>query len=302
MELIRLTGRAYHLHGGSNAGLILCDGRAAVIDTGLDRDAAKKILRHTETLGARVAAIVVTHAHADHFGGAALLRSRTGAPVYASPLEAAVIANPLLEPLYLFSGAAPPAELRHKFTLGEACPVDRLLVAGEFEAGGVRLRAISAPGHAPEQMMVAGGGVCFAADALFSPEILRKHGIPFYCDIARARATLGELAALEGQYEQFVPGHGPAVPVLAAWLDENAARIDEIMAAVEASLAAGAETAGVETDAIVRLALARLGVAPAGPALYWLARTTLLSCLSALQARGRAVVRVVENRLLWESA
>ncbi len=123
MDLIQLTPQACQLKGGSNAGLVVVDGQAVLIDTGLDRDTAKKILRHVEALKVRLAAVVITHAHADHFGGAATVRARTGAPVYALGLEAAIIENPILEPLCLFS-ALPPAELRHKFTLAEGCPVD----------------------------------------------------------------------------------------------------------------------------------------------------------------------------------
>ena len=125
MDLIPLTPHAYQLHGGSNAGLIVQGGRAVLVDTGLDRDTAKKILRHIESLKITLAAVVITHAHADHCGGAATIRARTGAPVYAPALEADVVANPIWEPLYLYSGALPPAELRHKFTLAEPCPVDR---------------------------------------------------------------------------------------------------------------------------------------------------------------------------------
>ena len=111
MDLIRLTENAYLLRGGSNAGLIVHDGRAVLVDTGLDKDTAKKILRHIDVLAVKLAAVVITHAHADHFGGAATIRARTGAPVYAPALEAAIVENPILEPLYLFSGALPPAEL-----------------------------------------------------------------------------------------------------------------------------------------------------------------------------------------------
>ena len=213
MDLLQLTDTAYHLRGGANAGLILHDGRAVLVDTGLDRDTAKKILRHIESLKITLAAVVITHAHADHCGGAATIRARTGAPVYAPALEADVVANPIWEPLYLFSGALPPAELRHKFTLAEPCPVDGILGTGDQVLGGVQFTVIPAPGHSPNQMMVAGGGVCFVADACFAPEILHKHGIPFYVDIDQTLASLAALAALDRRLRGLCPRprpHGPA--------------------------------------------------------------------------------------------
>jgi glyoxylase-like metal-dependent hydrolase (beta-lactamase superfamily II) len=295
MELVQLTETAYQLRGGTNAGLIVQDGHAVLVDTGLDRDTAKKILRHIESLKVVLAAVVITHAHADHFGGAATIRARTGAPVYAPGLEAAIVANPLLEPLYLFSGAAPVAELRHKFTLAEACPVDGVLGIGDLVLGGVPVKVLPAHGHAPSQVMVAGGGVCFVADAIFAPEVLYKHGIPFYVDIDQTLATLDALGALAGIYAAFVPGHGPSVPQIAPWAAENAARLVEIRQAVADALA---QTGDV--GEIVRLAANRFGLAIPNPVVYWLTQTTVLACLASLQRAGRASVQVLENRLIWK--
>jgi glyoxylase-like metal-dependent hydrolase (beta-lactamase superfamily II) len=342
VDLIQLTPLAYQLRGGSNAGLIVQDGQAVLVDTGLDRDTARKILRHVESLKVKLAAVVITHAHADHFGGAATIRARTGVPVYAPALEAAVIANPILEPLYLFSGAAPPAELRHKFTLAEACPVDGLLEAGIYQhpertlsaaeaeskrkskdaaiapqapstslysaqdacfarldgfdmtLGDVPLHIIPAPGHAPNQVMIAGGGVCFVADALFAPEILHKHGVPFYVDVDQTAAALAALPALDGQYAAFVPGHGAAVAQIAPWVAENAARLAEIRAAVHSSLAESDDV-----SCIVQFAATRLGVTIPNPVIYWLTQTTVLACLASLQKAEDAGMEVSNNRLRW---
>jgi glyoxylase-like metal-dependent hydrolase (beta-lactamase superfamily II) len=294
MELIPLTSSAYHLRGGSNAGLIVQDGRAVLVDAGLDKDTAKKILRHVESLQVKLTAVVITHAHADHFGGAATIRNRTGAAVYAPPLEAAIVTNPLLEPLYLFSGASPIADLRHKFTLAEPCPVDGLLEAGEQVVGGVPLRILPARGHAPNQMIVAGGGACFLADAVFAPEVAAKHGIPFYVDIDQTLATLTFLPQLDGQYAVFIPGHGPAVPEIAAWAQENAGRIAAIRAAVAAAL-----DESDDLNRILQLTAGRMGVAIPNPVSYLLIQTTVLACLGSLQAAGEAKVSVVDNRLCW---
>ena len=297
MELVRLTEVAYHLRGGSNAGLIIQDGRALLVDTGLDRDTAKKILRQVESLKVTLAAVVITHAHADHFGGAATIRARTGAPVYAPALEADVVTNPLWEPLYLFSGAAPAAELRHKFTLAEACPVTGELGIGDQELGGVSLTAIPAPGHSPNQMMIAGGGACFVADAVFAPDVLYKHGIPFYVDVDRTLASLTSLVALDGRYAWFVPGHGPAIEQIAPWCAENAARLVEIREAVASLLA--------ETDDVgelIRRAADRFSLTIPNPVIYWLTQTTVLACLAALQHSGRVNVQMIENRLVWQES
>ena len=294
MDLIRLTENAYLLRGGSNAGLIVHDGRAVLVDTGLDKDTAKKILRHVDALEVKLAAVVITHAHADHFGGAATVKARTGAPVYAPALEAAIVENPILEPLYLFSGALPPAELKHKFTLADACKVDALLAPGEVVIADMPIAAIPAPGHAPNQVMVAGGGVCFVADAVFAPDVLQKHGIPFMVDPDAWLATLSILPQLDGQYAAFVPGHGSAVPSLAAWVVENIERLTSVRAAVEAALA--------QTDdlgQIIHLTASSIGLTIAVPVTFWLTQTAVLACLASLQRAGKAQPLVEANRMRW---
>jgi hydroxyacylglutathione hydrolase len=58
---------------------------AIVIDPGDNIPSIEAVLqRH----GLKVAAIVITHAHIDHIGGAAKLKRSTGAPVYMNPNDA----------------------------------------------------------------------------------------------------------------------------------------------------------------------------------------------------------------------
>lgn len=292
MDLIRVSDGAYQLRGGSNAGLVVGDGEAVLIDTGLDKDTAKKILRHVDALKAKLSAVVITHAHADHFGGAATVKTRTGATVYAPALEAAVVENPILEPLYLFSGAMPPAELRHKFTLAEACSVDLLLAPGELTIGDIQLEVIPAPGHAPNQLMVAGGGACFVADAVFAPDVLTKHGIPFMVDLDSWLKTLAALEGLDGRFGVFVPGHGPAAPEVGPWARANAARLQEIRQIVAEALEETGDLGGV-----VKLCADRLGMAIPNLTIYLLTQTAVLACLASLQAQGGLKMEIEENRL-----
>ena len=172
--------------------------------------------------------------------------------------------------------------------------MDGILGTGEQELGGVPLTVIPAPGHAPNQMMVAGGGACFVADGCFAPDVLQKHGIPFYVDIDQTLASLDTLALLDGAYAAFVPGHGPAVPQIAAWATENSTRLVEIREAVDRALA--------ETDVVgqmIQRTADYFGMTIPNPVIYWLTQTTVHACLVSLQRAGRAVVAVEGNRLIW---
>lgn len=126
MQLIQLEENVWVIQGGANIGIIAHEGRCLIIDSGMDKDVGREILKQVQKLGLVPEALVVTHAHADHFGGAHYLVRQTGLKVYATRMEAAVMSAPILEPLYLFSGAQPPRELQQKFLLARPCLADVL--------------------------------------------------------------------------------------------------------------------------------------------------------------------------------
>ena len=130
MELVQLNEHTWVIQGGANIGVIAYEGRCLIIDSGMDKDAGRDILKQVKKLGLTPTALLITHAHADHFGGAQYLVGQTGLNVYATRVEAAVMASPILEPLYLFSGAQPPRELQHKFL--RQSPVQQTLFSPEM--------------------------------------------------------------------------------------------------------------------------------------------------------------------------
>src|SRR3989440_9613136 len=196
MQLTQLAEGTWVIQGGANIGVSAHDGRSIIIDSAMDKDAGRDILNHVKKLGLTPTALLVTHADADDFGGAHYLVRQTGLKVYATRVEAAVMSGPILEPLYLFSGAQPPPELQHKFLLAKPCPVDIVLSGNEQSVDEVPVSVVSLPGHSVEQIGVAYGNTLFVGDAFLTPEILDKHRIPFYTDIQAGLKTLGFLKAL----------------------------------------------------------------------------------------------------------
>lgn len=289
----RLGDGNYVLVGGSNIGAIVQEGRAVMIDAGLDKDAAKKALRAVESEGASVVAVIITHGHADHFGGAGWLAQQTGAPVYGSPLEGVFAAQPLLEPLFLYSGAAPIAELRGKFTLArQGVDVMTSLEAGLRAIGGMALDIIPLPGHAPQQIGIAHGETLYCGDVVFPEETLARHPILFCADMDAWLTTLTRLSALP--YAWYVPGHGEPVQTIAALAERTAARLREIRMWVWESLAPPQEA-----HSVLRAVAARYGITFAAPQFFFLALTTIHAALTSLQTAGEVVVEMVENQMVW---
>jgi len=93
-------------------GVVEAEGGAILIDSGIDDDTARRALKLLEGLEVKV--IINTHAHADHCGGNAFIKKRTGAQIFAPEIEGCFIAHPFLEPSFLCS-ASPLAEMRNKF-------------------------------------------------------------------------------------------------------------------------------------------------------------------------------------------
>ncbi len=296
MEVCKLAEGVFHLQGGSNIGLLLREGQGLLVDTGLDKDTAQRALRVAADAGATLLGAVLTHAHADHFGGAAFLQQRLGLTLYAPALEAALMENPLVEPLYLFGGAAPIAELRRKFTLAPPCRIDRIVEPGTLQVGPFALEVLALPGHAPNQIGVAAGEVLFCADAAFPLETLDKHKITFCVDMDETLATLERLPTLP--YARFAPGHGPAYAAgddIAAVCAANRARLTEVRDEVYAALVQPQETAALLRHVAAHWAL-QLTTATA----YFLTQTTVLSALASLERAGQVRVTVEENHLLWQ--
>jgi glyoxylase-like metal-dependent hydrolase (beta-lactamase superfamily II) len=296
MDRIELAPGTFHLQSGSNMGLVVRDGKGLLIDTGLDKNAARQALRVADELDVTLEAVFITHAHADHFGGAYVLQGRARVPLYAPMLEAAMMENPIIEPLYLFGGAAPIRELRHKFTLAKPCRIDRVVEEpGPLEIGPFQVEVIPPAGHAPNQMGLAVGDVLFCGDAVFPTEALDKHKVTFCCDLDEGLATLERLPSLP--YAYFAPGHGrpyASGDEIAQICAANRERLEEIRETVYAALDEPQETSTLLQNAADQLGL-RLEMAT----IYFLVRTTILAALSSLESAGEVTTEIEDNRLLW---
>ena len=121
-----------------------------LVDSGLQADASRLKSQMAE-LGLDwhgVRAILLTHAHGDHVGGAQHLREMTGAKVYAGAGDAAVLRAGGPREAF-FSIFHMPDDTPHPTT------VDVELRGGESLAfGAVTFRALDLPGHTP-------GSICY---------------------------------------------------------------------------------------------------------------------------------------------
>lgn len=155
-------------------------------------------------------AILITHGHADHVEGAAALRERTGAPIYAWSREGSPVA-------------------------------DRTLADQEsVTVGGRTLRAIYTPGHRFDHLsfMLEDAGALFAGDLVAGVGTVVIN--PPEGDLFDYTASLRRLLALD--LRQILPAHGPAIEQPCALLEYYLAHRNEREQQVLAALSGGPTT------------------------------------------------------------
>lgn len=318
MQLIELQENIWVIQGGANIGVIAHEDHCLIIDSGMDKDTGQNILKQVKKLGLTPTALLITHAHADHFGGAHYLVRQTGLKVYATRVEASVMSSPILEPLYLFGGAQPPRELQHKFFLAKPCMADVILEGNEQSVDQIPLDVISLPGHSTEQVGIVYGNILFVGDAFLTPEILDKHRIPFYTDIQEGLKTLSFLktfvndaiapSQLSGSilktkttpFKLVVAGHGEINSTPDQFnlvIDYTVQRLESILEQVRNSLAHGEPRSTTHVLSSVAAAHGATITTLPQHALY---NTTIQAALSALYAQGEIQPIFQDNYLLWQ--
>lgn len=282
--------------GGVNIGVLLNEaGQAVLVDTGLNDTSAKRALKVVrEELGAEVAAILTTHAHADHFGGNATVVKRTGATVHAPAFDEAFLRYPLLQPIFLYGGADPLDTLRGRFLLADASPVDVIVQPGPHQVAGVAVEAVPLFGHSPGQLGYLMDGVFFCADVVLPASVLDRYRVPYLFSLTDHLQAMDHAGAIG--HTMAVPGHGPVLEpdALHALIDHNQRLMHHVLEAVLDLTAAP-----VTAETVLLSVLRQFDAPVADASSYYLLQPTAFAFLSHLQRVGAVEHQIDDGRSLW---
>jgi len=170
-------------------------GEAVVIDPG---DEIGRITAILEKHHLRVTAIIITHAHIDHIGGAQKLKAATGAPVYMNTNDQELYDHIDMQANWL--GMAPP----------EKTGIDVNAREGEVvKLGPAEFRVLETPGHTQGSisLWIPGENKLVAGDTLFLDSIGRTD-LPGGNSKQILRSIHDKLLPLDDAVV-VIPGHGP---------------------------------------------------------------------------------------------
>lgn len=189
MMVYNLTLGLYRVH----CYILEKEGQVVLIDPGARVDLIEERLR---VLGhPKVLAIILTHGHVDHTSAASDLADTYGCPVYAHPLEEAVIRLKRLVPRAYVKAF----DVR-----------TRDLEEGPLQVGPFDLTIYHMPGHSPGHLVIACQNHLFTGDLLFRGTVGTTDTFGgSQVDLHRSLSSL-----LAWPDETLVhPGHGPETSI-----------------------------------------------------------------------------------------
>lgn len=228
-ELEQIGPQSYYINCPAKIGIYAQSEREVyLIDSGNDKEAAKKVLKIADAKGWTIKGILNTHSNADHIGGNSFIQNKIGCPVFSSGIEADFTRHPVLEPSFLYGGY-PCKNLRNKFLMAKESIVTSFS-SPEFPN---EVEIIPLPGHFFDMVgFRTPDNTVFLADCISSQTTLEKYGVTFIYDVAAYLETLASIETLKADI--FVPSHADPCNDISELTEINRQKVYEIEQVIKA--------------------------------------------------------------------
>lgn len=178
-------------------------GEAIIVDAPPDPEGVVALLKED---GLTPVALLLTHGHIDHVGGAGAVVAQTGVRPYAHPDDEFLTLDPVSQLRMLF-GAVPPGDFAPPDVIADLTDGLRLDLAG------IELEVVHTPGHSPGHccFRIETEGILLSGDQLFAGSIGRTD-LPGGDVAALAASMRTRVMTLPGD-TRVLPGHGPETTI-----------------------------------------------------------------------------------------
>lgn len=290
-ELIQAGERTWYINCPAKMGIYqMNEGDVCLIDSGNDKDAAKKVLKILDANAWTLKMVINTHSHADHIGGNRLLQERTGCKIYAAGTDRVFISHPVLEPSLLYGGY-PCKELRNKFLMAQESVAEELTEAVLPEG----MEMLRLDGHSLSMTALkTADGVWFLADSLAGDMGIEKYHVSFLYDVKGYLESLEKIKHLTGTL--FVPAHAEATEDIVPLVQRNIDKVVEITGVLKKIC-----EEPKRFEDILKLIFDHYGLTMDFNQ-YVLVGSTIRSYLSYLHDDGDVAVVFADNQLYYKTA
>lgn len=290
-ELQQVGAQSYYINCPAKIGIYAQSEREVyLIDSGNDKEAAKKVLKIADSKGWTIKGILNTHSNADHIGGNAYVQNKIGCPVFCAGIEADFIRYPVLEPSFLYGGY-PCKDLRSKFLMAKESVVTDFS-SHEFPS---KIEIIPLPGHFFDMVgFRTPDNTVFLADCVSSRATLEKYGVTFIYDVTAYLETLTNIETLKADI--FIPSHADPCNDISELAEINRQKVYEIEQIIK-TICATPKT----TDDIISEIFRMFGLTMTIEQ-YVLVGSTVRSYLSWMKDRGVLDFTINNSALLWLDA
>ncbi len=289
-ELVKVSEKCYFIESPSKVGIYKhSENEVYLIDSGSDKNSAKKTLKICNEQGWTIKGIINTHAHADHIGGNAYIQDKTGCDVFCSSIDRPFLEFPIINPLHIYGGYI-PKEMEHKFFLAQKSKT-KDICSNDFPS---ELKTYDISGHSLGMIaIVAPDDTAFVGDIVSSAAIIEKYGITYLLDIKKHLESLDFVENLNAK--RFVMSHVDTVEDIKPLIKLNRDKIYEI------------------ADRICNLCKTEMTFEQLLKELFShynlimsirqhsLVGSTVRSYLSYLKEEGKLEVVIKDNTLLWKT-